>query len=245
MKGWLKSITPWGWFRLIWGTLIWLAITIVFLVPRYEYIRANQATAFDILILLICVALPLMLLFPKIDIFGIKLEHWKKEPFTADEKVPPPKTVPFEYIVDFAQESGPVTQAAQGTRTFLSLRARIHFTHEAGFNSLMRVKANNHVLTEKHIVNKDKDAVMSDGRKFSWFNSNDDAWLIPYSPDFKSIYSHSKYRVVNSDAYLFLFDLSSISPDRDGKYTLKVQHTGKTGNEAFKNNIVVRDIVTF
>ena len=129
-------------------------------------------------------------------------------------------------------------------RTFLRLRARIHFTHEAGFNPLMRIQVNDQVLGSKHIVSKDIDAEMADGRKFSWFDSKNSTWWTPFSPDFKCNYTHSRYRVVNGDAYLFLFDLSSISPD-NGEYYITIQHVGGTGNEALKNSIVIRDIATY
>jgi hypothetical protein len=243
MKKWLKSITPSAWFRLVCGTLIWLAITRFFLVPRYEHIRSSQDEALDILILLIWIALPLMLIFQRIDLFGFKLDHGENLS-TADKQVPPPAPDESEIVVNPDQVSSPEKKKACGAQTFLSLRARIHFTHEAGFNALMRIQVNNQVLGSGHIVGKDMDAEIADGRKFSWFDSKNDTWRIPFSPDFKTNYTHSRYRVVNGDAYLFLFDLSSISPD-NGEYSITIQHVGGAGNEALKNSIVVRDIVTY
>lgn len=261
MRRWLKSIPFSAWFKFVWGTILWAAITFLFLVPRYSEIANGEAKPFDILILLIWVALPLMLLFAEVEIFGFKLKHWQTKPFDADKKVPPPETkgigkseapeVPppetegSDIIVEYREESPPIVRENQGLNTFLSLKARIHFTHVAGFTDLMRIKVNGQTLKAQHSVNKDIDFKIADGRDFSWFNPEIISWCIPYSPDFKSNYSHSKYRVLNGDPYSYLFDLSLISPDKDGKYNIVVEHNGKTGNDAFENAIVVRDVKTF
>jgi hypothetical protein len=105
-------------------------------------------------------------------------------------------------------------QARDGKNNILYLMARINFSHEAGSASLMRIKVNDEYLLDIDLVNKSPIKIIADGRVRKWFDRMNNSWQVLFSPNFKDNYYHSKYKVVNGDPYIFIFDLSKIKHDK-------------------------------
>ena len=145
-------------------------------------------------------------------------------------------------VIDWNKQISTTKESAPNDRNVLFLKARINYSHEAGSMYLMRIRVNGEFLREKHLVNKSPIKKIMDGREHPWFSSEYDSWTICYSPDFKANYFHRRYKVLNGDPYIFVFDLSAIRKKEGNKYEIVVEHNGLEGNEAYKNSIIVRDI---
>ena len=229
-------------------SLIWLSILVSFLIPRYCVIIHGNPNFIDGIIIIILIILPLMLIFHEVDILGIKIKQPRRNGFDKpDGKIPPPQPEKNsdDIVIPFKTCSVEIEKDAKGDNTFLSFKARIHFRREAGSQELLKIWINDNIIESKHSVNKDFDAVISEGRSFQWYNKDTQSWRIPYSPNFKTNYYHFHYRVLNCDAYYFIFNLTKIQPNANGKYIIKFEHNGKEGDDAFENAIVVRNIDTF
>jgi len=192
------------------------------------------------LILLFFVILPwLDIILKKIKLFGFSAD-FKDEVDDSSEFVDKITAQKDDKIVEF-QKSTEIILIKKSNNDFLSLKARINYPKEAGTHFLMKVSVNNTVLTSSFIVNKPDERVINAGRIGKWFNSSSQAWAIPYSPDFKTNYLNSYYKVTNGDAYLFIFDLKSIVPIND-QYVIQIYHLGTFEKDSFKNSIIINDI---
>jgi hypothetical protein len=128
---------------------------------------------------------------------------------------------------------------------YLSFRARINYINEAGGQTLLKILIDDNPLTSSFIINREFEIKTIDGRVSSLYNENDNTWKLIYSPDFVSNYSHTKkYKVTNQDPYLFIFDISSLIKDKK-KINIVFVHAGNPNVEAFRNSIILRDIVLF
>ena len=126
-------------------------------------------------------------------------------------------------------------------KSALFLKARINYTHEAGAWYLMKIRVNDNLITEKHLLNKKLLCRFKDGRENLLIDPANGSWLIHYSANFKDNYYHPKYKVINGDPYIFIFDLSDV--DRiNGKYRICIEHMGTDEYQAFKNSIIISDM---
>lgn len=123
----------------------------------------------------------------------------------------------------------------------LSLKARIHYSKEAGATFLMKIYVNDTIIEGERLINKPQIKLYNDGRESPWFHDNKFLWSLQYSKDFKSNYNDEQYKVVNGDPYVFKFDISNIKPIKD-KYILRIVHDSLSEREAHKNSIVIKDI---
>ena len=126
-------------------------------------------------------------------------------------------------------------------KPILFLRARIDFSHEAGSTWVMRVLVNDEILRDERLINKPPAKRIKDGRVVPWFSVQNESWRLCYSLNFKDNYYHPRYRVVNGDPYIFMFDLSGIET-RNGEFEVIIEHTGQEEIEAHENPIIVRGI---
>ena len=124
----------------------------------------------------------------------------------------------------------------------LAMKARIHYTHEAGSQYLLRIYVNNTVITEDDLINKPKTEIIRDGREFPWYNPTNKSWRIPYSPSFISNYFHERYKVMNGDPYILMFDISHIKKKNGNGYEIVIQHNGMKGNEAYMNSVIIDNL---
>jgi hypothetical protein len=160
------------------------------------------------------------------------------------------KYIPTENIEENANEikygeQSILTKQAIEIPPLLYFKARINYSHEAGSHYLMKILVNEQILTPDMLVNKPTNKKIQDGREKQWFNQNNGSWALRYSPDFKQNYFHPKYKVVNGDPYIFIFNLSNITPKQKKLYEIKIEHIGLKGNEAFKNSLIIKDLFLF
>lgn len=127
-------------------------------------------------------------------------------------------------------------------KNILSMKARINYDHEAGGQYLLKIYINGEPITARHLINKPITKENASGRISTWFDDKIDCWKVVYSPNFFSNYLHHFYKVVNGDPYEFIFDISEIKENSDGKFKIIFEHNGKTGNDAYKNSIIVKDV---
>ena len=127
----------------------------------------------------------------------------------------------------------------------LTFKARINYPHEAGSQYLMKLNVNGEYLKANDLINKSLTKRYADGREYSWFNEKDNSWFINYSPNFKQNYFSGKYRVINGDPYLFIFDLSRIKIENGTEYNIVIEHNGLVGNDAYRNSIIIEKPVVF
>lgn len=149
-----------------------------------------------------------------------------------------------DYLEVHWGESLNKTIEAKDDQNLLIFKARINFDHEAGNQYLLRVKVNGIPITADRLVNKPALKILNDSREWPWFNPNNNSWSLSYSPNFRENYFHFRYKVVNGDPYIFIFNLSGIPKKKDNKYEVIFEHNGMTGNEAYKNSIIVKDYDT-
>lgn len=123
----------------------------------------------------------------------------------------------------------------------LSLNARISFSHEAGSSWVMKIIVNNMLIRDQQLLNKAQTKEIGDGRVRPWFSSSTESWQLVYSPSFKANYFNERYRVINSDPYFFVFDLSE-AQTINGKYEVIIKHIGLKSVEAHNNPIIVKDV---
>lgn len=90
---------------------------------------------------------------------------------------------------------------------YLSFKARINYVNEAGAQFLIQIRINDLILNTNHILNRGISRKIADGRVQPIFKIENKSWSLPYSPDFVSNYSHIKYKVLNFDPYLFVFNI--------------------------------------
>lgn len=162
----------------------------------------------------------------------------------------PVKKEQDEFIeIQYNQKSNPIERSASpgsnNGKDLLFLRARINYNHSAGSQYLMRILVNDSILNATNLVNKPLIMKYQDGREYYWFNDQNRSWFISYSPNFKDTYFHKKYKVLNGDPYIFVFDLSNIRKKDKTVYEIIIEHNGLQGNEAYKNSIIVSDIEVF
>jgi len=127
---------------------------------------------------------------------------------------------------------------------YLSFKARINYIHEAGSQYLLQIIVNDTMLNPSQIVNRESSRKTADGRIRPSFNISNQSWSLVYSPDFVSNYSHAKYKVLNFDPYLFVFNVADII-ENSKKIKVQINHIGDLTNEAQKNSIIVRDLILF
>ena len=72
------------------------------------------------------------------------------------------------------------------------------------------------------------------------------SWQELFSPNFKDNYYHSKYKVVNGDPYIFIFDLSKIKHDKDVHYKIVIEHIGNLyGHASHNSSLIIKDLNIF
>ena len=148
-----------------------------------------------------------------------------------------------EDTIGFREKKKYVLPAPQD-KPALFLRARINFSHEAGRTWIMKIIVNGEIIQDQRLLNTPLAEEYKDGRVRPCFSDDNESWHLGYSPNFKDNYYHPRYKVVNRDPYIFLFDLSGIKT-RNGKYEVVIEHTGQEGIEAHKNPIIVREVKIF
>lgn len=145
--------------------------------------------------------------------------------------------------IPFGKKRAYVRQAPQD-RPVLSIAARINFSHEAGSAWIMKAIVNGEVIRDKHLINKPLAKKYKDGRVRPWFSDQNESWFLCYSPNFKDNYFHTRYKVINGDPYIFVFDLSGIEPKNE-KFEVVIEHTGQGEFDAHKNPVIVREVEIF
>ncbi len=130
-------------------------------------------------------------------------------------------------------------------QTRLTLKARINYNHEDGSAPLMTIKVNDIPITADNLKNKPPTKYYKGGRKFPWYDAKFNGWNIQYSPDFFSNYLHKYYSVINGDPYLFTFNIEHIKPIEENRYMMEISHKGLEGKEAWKNDIIIKEIEMF
>ncbi len=125
-----------------------------------------------------------------------------------------------------------------------SLKARINYETEAGSTYLMKLFVNNVLIEGWRLENKEKIKKYMDGREFNWYHDIHKTWNLQYSPSFESNAKSSKYRVINGNAYEFVFNIADITLI-DNKYEITISHLGREDRIAHKNSIVVKDLKIF
>lgn len=144
------------------------------------------------------------------------------------------------------QQSVIINEKSNRENHNLFLKARINFKYDAGSASLMRVKVNNELLIGADLVNKPPMQIIADSRAFKWFDDYKKSWRVVFSPNFNDNYFHSKYKVVNGDPYIFIFDLSRIGLTGENKYKVVVEHIGNLhGDDSHDNSIIIKDASIF
>ncbi len=139
----------------------------------------------------------------------------------------------------------PVDVLIKENYKYLSFRARINYEKEAGAGSLLKIRINDTFLNPTHAMNKKKQRYTIDKRVHEAFEPASESWKVVYSPDFVTNYSHEeKYKEVFSDAYLFIFNVAQFLVGKN-ELTVDFIHRGLGGHEAYKNSIIIRDVILF
>ncbi len=107
----------------------------------------------------------------------------------------------------------------------LSIEARVDWPTTAGLAYLMDLSVNNSAITEGMLVNKSSTFTFADGRAYYYFDYISDYstdfiphWGVFYSPDYqtnnvqqgKTSVSSNTYTVMEGNAYLYVFDITSL-----------------------------------
>lgn len=195
------------------------------------------------LILLVLLVTPWATKFVEsIELGGLKI-YFKKDILEANRKVENVDIKNGEEEIKWKNEFT-IDEKIKNFTKYLSFKARVNYPHEAGAYYLLQVKINDIILDKSHIINREHGAKIANGRIRRTFMSDDKTWNLVYSPDFISNYTNEKYKVLNFDPYLFVFDISKFT-ENNTKIKITLSHIGPTGNDAFKNPIIIRDLVTF
>lgn len=123
--------------------------------------------------------------------------------------------------------------------------ARIEYGHEAGGAPLLQIIVNDVLLTMAHLMKNDNKGITKNGKEFYWNNPNIKGWILRYSPDFKTNYFHPRYQIINSDPYLFIFNLSEINrrKTKNGNgFEVIFKHRGLEGHEAYESDLIIERI---
>ncbi|MFH0895581.1 MAG: DUF4062 domain-containing protein [Bacteroidota bacterium] len=126
-------------------------------------------------------------------------------------------------------------------KSVFSFFARINYNHEAGATPLLCIKINNINIDDSFVINKPPLRENLSGKKSGWFSRDLMAWSLCYSPDFKSNYFHSSYKVINAEPYFYAFNIKNFLVT-DSKLDIELIHVVREGNEAFKNSIIIENI---
>ncbi|MFC1490346.1 hypothetical protein ACFL6K_03960 [Candidatus Latescibacterota bacterium] len=172
---------------------------------------------------------------------GVKVKLKGQE--EATEFIPVSTPEPGATEIKYDQKSKPFILEAKDDPPLLFLRARINYNYESGSQYLMKIIVNGKVLNSTTLINKPEIKKYIGGREWQWYNTGNQSWFLSYSPNFKSNYFNHFYKVINGDPYIFIFDLSSIEAQKDNKYEVIIQHNGMTGHEAYRNSLIVKDVV--
>lgn len=190
----------------------------------------------------VLIIIPWFLPFIKsIELFGSKINLASE--LMADKHINDIKIVSEEDEIKFNKQIEKEIPLKNNDK-FISFRARINYEIEAGAAFLMKIKINDTFLSLRHVINKTKDRITEDGRKAPAFDTELESWKLVYSPDFVTNYKHKIYKEISSDSYLFIFNIEEFI---NGKNILVIKfiHTGLTGHEAYKNSIIIRDLIAF
>lgn len=156
----------------------------------------------------------------------------------ATKKVPVKEISKSETLINFSESKElTINQIDINNPPLLLIKARINYDDEAGNGYLVRFYFNNYEFRECDLLNKPKKYILADKREFPWFHSNLNCWSLPYSQNFKENYTHHKYKIVNGDAYTFIFSLENVKLHRE-KNILRITHSGNESIEAHKNPII-------
>ncbi len=134
-------------------------------------------------------------------------------------------------------ESNPVIKNKYSILTHkyhhLSFIARLNYNLVAGTGAALQIAVNGKLLEPDDLINKSPFYTFSDKRLFTWFEI--DSIALAYSPDFVSNYKDPKYSFVNSDPYLFVFNISKYINNSD--FNIEFKHNGQTDAQIVIENI--------
>jgi hypothetical protein len=218
-------------------SLFFIALLIIHLFSIWK-IRIDAIA----LILLILTIIPWFLKYVEsLEISGVKFKIPQMD--YASKYITDIKINKGETEIKFQETYSQDIKVEKGVK-YLSFRARINYSHEAGAQYLLKVIINEKVLNVSHMVNREIQRKIADGRSQPTFNQVNQSWGLLYSPDFISNYSHEKYKVLNFDPYLFIFNIEGLIENGN---TLKVQlvHVGDSESKPQLNSIIFRDLVLF
>lgn len=170
----------------------------------------------------------------------------KKEEYVMNDATKQVDVTELECIsveVEFNTKSKPIKLESVSDKDLLFLKARVHFGHEAGSYYFMKVKVNGKYLKKEHLLNKPPEKIIADRRKSLWFKEDINSWRVCYSPNYKYNYTHRKYKVMNGDAYIFIFDISSFLKNK--KYKIIIEHSSLPDHPAFENTLIISDLHIF
>lgn len=115
----------------------------------------------------------------------------------------------------------------------LSFNGRLNYNIVAGTGAALQIAVNGKLLEPDDLINKSPFFTFPDKRLFTWFET--DSIALAYSPDFVSNYKDPKYSFVNSDPYLFVFNISKYVNNSD--FNIEFKHNGQTDAQIVIENI--------
>ncbi|HKZ53902.1 MAG TPA: SH3 domain-containing protein [Anaerolineales bacterium] len=136
------------------------------------------------------------------------------------------------------QASWSVAVPKQGS-VFLSLRARVDWPELAGLAYIMDIQVNGQAVVGELLVNKRGSFTYADDRMFDYYGfvpeystTQTPLWGLLYSPDFASNVMppfSTRYRVMEGQAYDYLFDVTSLV--RAGRVSVTLANQGQGYSE--------------
>lgn len=228
----------------MWKTIIRILFSLVAfsLMIAHMYCPAVQFD-FISLILLGIVFLPYaqpILKFLKVkDFIGISTRDENPETYTTDKI-----NLEENDIVLKPSTSQKIYLKNEKTlKNVLQVKARINFLTEAGSSYILKIKVNGIEIDQTRLINKPLIKEYTNGKKMEWYSSKSFLWNLQYSPNFLTNYIDSRYRVINGDPYIFLFNISNIQPTKNNEFVVELYHGGSETILAHQNFIVCREVV--
>lgn len=129
-------------------------------------------------------------------------------PATPQPSPPPAKGSPV--IISSGQSSELFLSVPNSDKVSLFIEARIDYPTVAGAAELLRITVNNRIIQGYQLKNKNL-AFHCAGisKTYNYYNNERQSWYLFYSPDFfQNNVGSSTYRVVEGNAYQYLFDIS-------------------------------------